>query len=54
MKQIWRGSRNFDVYIWVIFDCYCQSLISATESELLATAPTNFNIFLKFLNFERT
>ena len=32
IQENWTGLENFDIYFCVLFDCYCQSLISGSEA----------------------
>ena len=44
----WSGQEKFDVYFWVFFDCYCQSLLSGGETGRWAMSPPKFEVSLIF------
>ena len=50
----WTGKEKFGIYFCVVFNCYCQSLISRRETRYLATCLCKFEIFLIFPNFLRS
>ena len=51
IKQNWKGTKRFDICVWVNFSCLDQSLISVKETSHCALPPTNFRIFLVFPGF---
>ena len=46
-----QDQKTFDTYFCILFDCYCQSLISRGETGRWAISPSKFEIFLLFPNF---
>ena len=54
-SKIRQDHKYFDIYFCVLFDCYCQSLISGWEAEhnVSTMSQPKFEIFLIFPNFLR-
>ena len=46
-----KKTENFNIYIFVIFDRYCQKSISGKKSGHYAFSMANFDVLLIFLNF---
>ena len=46
IKQKWKGTKNFDIFLSIIFSCHNQSLISGRKTGHQALPPNKFETFV--------